>query len=426
MRRGSGRGRKRRRLRKPARMHKAARAVAAHSHTDAGPDRIVCLLCGRTYRAVNYWHLMRIHGFDGEHPVHDYKKMFGLRVAACQEMCERAREVQVERHEKAGRHWTTARIVRTIRQRARQGLPLARMHVPTRLSQAGVRLLGSWDAALRAAGQDPVRHRILTVWSHTRVLDAIRSRAQDRRATSTRTRQEAPALHRAACRRFGSWRSALRAAGLDPRAHSDSQVWSLERAAQWVDRRIAAGQCIRARTAPSGLQAFVRRETGLTWSGFVASLGVRYPERPRYCKWSNADVLSAIRRRKRRKLPLNYKAVVRDEGQAITEQARRRFGSWDSALRAAGVEPMSVRLSRTWTKADVISGIRTRMASGKSLAFAAASEEDPRLVRAALRCFPFSWGKALGAAGLDPSLARVGVPLARGRAGRAARTRKHK
>jgi hypothetical protein len=94
-------------------MYTGARArPSASDRCSQGPDQIVCLLCGETYRAINYWHLKRIHGFEGEHPVQDYKDMFGLRVAACQEACDRHKEVQVERHKKAGRHWTKPRILR--------------------------------------------------------------------------------------------------------------------------------------------------------------------------------------------------------------------------------------------------------------------------------------------------------------------------
>lgn len=137
-----------------ARVSAAARVAAAHRHTDAGPDRIVCLLCGETYHAIAYLHLKRVHGFEGAHPVRDYKARFGLRVAACEEVCLKHKETQIARHERAGRHWTKGRILGAIRKRRRGRSRLAHSRVPVSLSIAArLRKLGRGAPAGRSESQ---------------------------------------------------------------------------------------------------------------------------------------------------------------------------------------------------------------------------------------------------------------------------------
>jgi len=404
--------------REPRRINKAARAVAAHHHTDAGPDQIVCLLCGETYRSITYSHLRLIHGFEGEHPVRDYKEMFGLEVAVCEEVRRRAREVQVERHKKAGRHWTKPKILREIRKRRRSDHGLAYSRAPVALTQAARRAFGGWDAALRAAGVDPREHRYTNVWDEERMAKAIRRHACGGRRVSASWVEEAdPELHHAAYRLVGNWAAAIRTAGLDVRDHREPKRWSLDRVEAWVRETHAAGGDIRSVAAPAGARGRVAKETDLTWSEFVESLEIPYPGQKKRLDWTDNVVLTEIRKRRRRGLALHAEGVVQDVGQALLKQARQRFGSWDDALREAGLDPVRIRRSGVWTRERVISAIRARAEAGKSLLRKDVVAEDPRLVKAAAREFPYSWGRAVEAAGVG-----------RGRPGRGQRRdlRRHK
>jgi len=386
------------------RINDAARAAAAHRHTDAGPDQIVCLLCGETYRAITYPHLKWVHGFEGAHPVLDYRARFGLRVACCEEVCERAKEVQITRHKRAGRHWTEARILREIRSRSGTEHGLAHSRVPIALSLVAARRFGSWEAAVRRAGVDPVPHRLARGWDRERVVSEAHrlSRGRDR-LSSLVAKRVAPKLYRAAIQHFRSWTATLKAAGLDTALHREPSRWSGDRVSAWVRTTHAAGGDIRSSAAPSGAVMRATRETGRRWSEYIDSLGIPYPGQRKRFDWSDGAVLAAIRQRRRHGVPLNAKAVVRESGQALVLQARRRFGSWDGALRAAGLRPESIRLSRAWSRMDVIDAIRARHAAGESLRRKDVVEADRRLVKAAQRQFPSSWIRAVAAAGVDLS-----------------------
>ncbi len=384
-----------------ARVHPGARAAAAHRHTDAGTDRVVCLLCGETYRAITYLHLKRVHHFEGAHPIRDYKARFGLRVACCQETCDRAKEVQIQRHERAGRHWTRERLLRELRRGNRSQHALAHSRAPAALALAARRMFGGWDAALRAAGIDPREHRFTKTWDLDRLVAAIRGHARTGHAVSSSwVMEHDPALHRAAIRLLGNWTSAIRAAGLDVRAHRVPKRWTLDHVVEWVRRTHAESGDVRSSHAPAGALERVRGEVGVPWSAFLESLGIPYPGSVKRLDWSDAEVLRSIRARGRSGKALNAMAVERAEGQALTKQARIRFGSWGEALRRAGYDPDRILKTRVWTRADVVAALRAMAREGKSLRRAEVVASHKRLVWAAARVFPWSWRRALAAAGL--------------------------
>jgi hypothetical protein len=377
-------------------------ASRGQDRADAGPDQVICLLCGDAYRAVGVTHLRARHGFEGPHPVEDYKVEFGLRVAACRDVCRTLAERRIERAVRDGRHWTRARILRELRQRARAGESVASSSLGVAMSLAIRRLFGSWERAIRRAGLDPDAHRLTTRWDGRRLEKAIRARqAAGRPLSSTSVKAEQPKLHHAAIRRHGGWEAALRAAGLDPKVHRMVRKWSLPKAREWVLGRHAKGLPITAGHVPTGLHGRVCHAIKGGWTSFVESLGIRYPGVKKR-RWTDADVLAEIRSLRRRGRPLNARAVRDAGGGALEDQARKRFGSWDRALLAAGVDPGKTRLAAQWSRARVLETIRARHAAGKTLERPRVREQDKGLLRAAEKYFGGGWPEALRAARLGP------------------------
>ena len=129
-----------------------------------------------------------------------------------------------------------------ILMRALNNEPLGSRTVkPRSLADAGARLFGSWRLALIAAGIDPQRyvrrkptpdrnteHRTSTrpiarrrgpgrFWSNVEVLRRIRGRlSEHKQMNATVVHDEDSRLYWAAKARYGSWRNAMLAAGLDP------------------------------------------------------------------------------------------------------------------------------------------------------------------------------------------------------------------
>jgi len=316
----------------------AARRAAAHRHTDAGPDQIVCLLCGRRFRAVTPHHLRRIHGFRGAHPIRDYKRRFRLRVAVSEEtqrLVTRARRRQVRRHP-TQRLWTKALLRAELRRRAQAGESLAPSRVPKALYATGRRLHGNWDGAMRAAGIDRDPHRIARQWSRESVLQAIRELAATggpHSLAAIEYRDEG--LCGAAKRRFGSWDKAVVAAGCQAqRRPASRRRWTWEAVRQWVLDRKRRGKPFTSKHVPLGLVSRVIEDTGEGWGAFIESLGVEYPSKVRHAKWSSAKVRRIILRRYRAGIATDAD-TVRREAPSLHAEAVRRFRSWKRAMAAA-------------------------------------------------------------------------------------------
>jgi hypothetical protein len=176
-------------------------------------------------------------------------------------------------------------------------------------------------------------------WDRAKVVSAIQElAARHVPLSASHVQQRFPKLFNAAIKRFErSWGKALRAAGLDPDEHRMPRGrWTRPKAEDWVRRRVAKGRPILARDAPRDLLNFVRGRLGETWTGFVESLGIPYPGIKRRRDWTEAKLLSEIRRWKREGHPLRYKRV-QESYQALLHQARKFFGSWEGARAAAGV-----------------------------------------------------------------------------------------
>ena len=113
--------------------------------------------------------------------------------------------------------WTRDRVVDVIQQLHCDGKPINHAAVRRNsLSQAGVKLFGSWDAALQQAGIDPADVRIYRKpWTAEELVRELRRKyaaGEPVNAKDVRPNH----IRRPACRLFGSWDAALVAAGLDP------------------------------------------------------------------------------------------------------------------------------------------------------------------------------------------------------------------
>jgi len=378
----------------------------ARERAEAGPDQVICLLCGKAFRAVRVSHLRRKHGFEGDHPVEDYKRRFGLRVAACRDTCRTLADHRVARAKREGRHWTKASIKKELRRKVRAGQSVAPAHLDDPFYQTVRRRFGSWAKALRYAGLDPDEHRSHPLWDERKIKQAIRERhAAGEPLFRTTVEREQVQLYGAAVRTYGSWRNALRAAGFDPRDHHMRSRYSLAKARAWVHARRAAGLSITAGHVPRGLYDRVVRDVEGGWTAFIESLGLPYPGQ-KHRRWTDESVLAEIRSLGRRGDPLNKAAVVKAQGQGLLKQARQRFGSWDEALRVAGFDPAKIRKWKNWSPALVLDAIRARHRAGRTLDRPRVRERDRRLLRAAEKHFAGGWPEALRAAGFDPAKVR--------------------
>lgn len=119
-------------------------------------------------------------------------------------------------------------------------------------------------------------------------------------------------------------------------------------------------------------------------------------------RWSDDRILRTIRRacRDRGRPP-----TVNEIDPNLRSAARRRYGGWIAALGAAGIRHPYGRDGWDWTRERIVREIRQRAASGEPLRFGAVYRHRAGLVRAAKRGFG-SWSAAVRAAGHSRALPR--------------------
>jgi hypothetical protein len=298
---------------------------------------VTCQHCGKKYRAITAFHLRKIHGYEDDHPILEYKAEFGLQFAISADSRKKISEAKESFWEDRGQHWTPEDVVAEIRGIHEAGGCLRRNKVPVRLYEIGRRLFGTWRLAVEMAGLDYEEVTGVRRWNRERVIERIQQlAAAGVPLHATFIEQHYPFLHRAAVKLFPqSWAKALRAAGFDPDEYKKPRGnWDEQQANDWVRSRVAENQSILARDAPSELVGFVHRCLGTTWADFVESLGIPYPGIKKCRDWTEQKLLEEIRRWEAEGHRLNYRAV-KDEYQALIHQARKFFGSWDRARAAA-------------------------------------------------------------------------------------------
>lgn len=304
-------------------------------------EAIECGLCRRLFRAITNTHLVRVHAFDPEHPIEEYKARFGLERAECLETRESQIRSYRETLERQGRLWTPERVLAEILGRARRGAALSHSAASREhplLVWEAARHFGSWRAALAAAGLDPERFALRRRWSRERLLAELR-----RLETSGVPLREIDCarhvrgLTQAARRLFGGWDQALAAAGLKrpPRRTLRHGAWTPERVL--AELRELAPNAPRARQALRIRPALVRAAWKFwgSWARALQAAGGQPPEPPRR-KWTRESILQEIRRRAQAGEPLQARRVAASCG-GLWAAARREFGTWVAALRWAGV-----------------------------------------------------------------------------------------
>ncbi len=232
------------------------------------------------------------------------------------------------------RTWTAADVLAAIRQLDRKGVPLnyaSVLKVDGGLIQAAIKLLGSWTKALQAAGYDPEALRVNRhPWTREQIIDLIRSRAAA--GLPVASYNVKPASAEVASRRlFGSWKRALRAAGVAS-PMTEFPVWTKVSVVEAILMRQETGQpvhCLAAAKQASRLYDAARRCFG-SWREALEAAGiepaaVRKKRRP----YAREELIETVRRKR------TGKAACYTE--SFRKAARRMFGSWDATLEAGGL-----------------------------------------------------------------------------------------
>ncbi len=227
--------------------------------------------------------------------------------------------------------WTRERLIAEIQSRHREGRPLSSGCLNNgSLVRAALRLFGGWRAALQAAGIPGVRIP-RAKWDHQRVLDEIRT--QKRKGVPLRKTSVGQSLYLVACRRFGSWRAALAAAGVSPAdLPSECERWSRQRVIDEIQSRHRQGLSLAYGAPDNGQLGAAGQKWFGSWRAALKAAGVPVKPEPRQ-QWSRQRILMELKAWRGR----GVRPTRRHVGSNIQAAAHRYFGSWRKALVAAGV-----------------------------------------------------------------------------------------
>jgi hypothetical protein len=197
----------------------------------------------------------------------------------------------------------------------------------------------------------------------------------------------------AAAYHFGSYRLAIEAAGIDYAEISRRPRWTKPAIIRLIKAARRDGQdlhwsAVTRRRDELGRAAFASLQPRLfgRWDRALSAAGLDADDVSRYRRWDRNTVAFELRSRAMDDEPLNSGAIQRDDS-GLHAAAVRHFGSYDRALRAARVDPDTVRRRRAWTREEVIDALRHAKRAGDHLADSSVRRDNPALYGAAVRLF---------------------------------------
>lgn len=139
-----------------------------------------------------------------------------------------------------------------------------------------------------------------------------------------------------------------------------------------------------------------------SWRAAVEHAGFGYRDVRRYRVWTRETIVARIRELHDAGEDLSWRHIstVVDPQLAAAAAKPKHFGSWRAAIEAAGLTYSSVRRYRTWTEQAIIARIRDLHDQGIDLNAKNVEDVDITLITAARRKMG-TWDRALTAAGLD-------------------------
>jgi len=202
---------------------------------------------------------------------------------------------------------------------------------------------GSWNEGVRAAGLAPnSRHRI----SDDELVAEIQrlARQLDRTPTQAEMDEHGDYSVDAVARAFGSWTDGVRAAGFRPVSETRSNASRVSkreiiRELRSLATRLGRAPCARETNERASFGAAVVRQRFESFEAAVRQAGLE-PYQPKEANsYTKSEVIDAIQRLADElgESPTNDEMAAR--GDCSPETARRLFGSWNDALRAAGLPP---------------------------------------------------------------------------------------
>jgi hypothetical protein len=231
------------------------------------------------------------------------------------------------------------------------------------------------------------------VWDKERILKTLRALYKKGGNLSyNRLAKEKQSLVSAAAYHFGSYRRAVEKAGIDYAAVTRRPRWTkvaiikLIKEARRRDDDLH-WSAVTKRRDELGKAAFASLQPRLfgSWDRALHAAGLDADDVSRYRKWDRETLVAELKERAAEDAPLNSGALQHDDP-GIHAAAVRHFGTYDKALKAAGLDPTALRQRRRWTKEIVAQELRA-FGRKNEINDASLRRGSPALYGASLRYF---------------------------------------
>ena len=254
----------------------------------------------------------------------------------------------------SGRIWNAEKVVAEIRQLHSEGVDLSASRIVYShrgLHEAAVKHCGSWDRAMSMAGiaLNEYRRKLegpKQQWSEAQVIDGLRGLDQQGVEMSVKGIGAADnRLYQAARKLFGGIGTALERADLHLVEPPPRSTWTREKVVAEIKQLSASGEGLSCSVVVHNHPELVRAarkyfgpwSKALTEAGLNSSMVRKRPPR------TEEDVLKELRDLYDRGEPVNAWALRQRHGSLATGLLNH-FGTHDTALRAAGLDPAEIRL----------------------------------------------------------------------------------
>lgn len=232
------------------------------------------------------------------------------------------------------------------------------------------------------------------IWNKPKILQKLKQmfKAGKDISYNAMCRQD-QALVSASAYHFGSYRVAVERAGIDYADVLRRPRWTRQRIIQVIkksrrDNKDLHWSSVTRRRDELGRAAFASLQPRLfgRWDKALVAAGLDADEISRYRRWDRTTIVSEIKARFREGDKLNSGSIQSDDP-GLHAAAVRHFKTFDGALRAANIAPDDVRRRRNWTRAEILSTLKSLKKSGKALSDSAIRRQNAALYGAAVRQF---------------------------------------
>lgn len=261
----------------------------------------------------------------------------------------------------------------------------------------------SWKTAVAAAGITLGKKRR---WDKEKVKQKLLERKEKGKPLNYfAVYNEELGLSKAIRKHFGSHDEALKYCNINPKKvrkwseHSKSEI--LKNIIIWYVKGMdLSASAVRKRKYSRKIyQSAVRESKFGSWENAVKSAGIDYERYRKMQRWSAKSVKEEILRRYENGEPLNAGSVP----SALHQSGSRRFRSWGKAIAACGLDYKEIKLRTSMNLEEIVSEVKKLNAEGRDLSARAVAENKDIKIR---RIYhhgknKFGWEHVITQAGLD-------------------------